>query len=315
MKILLTGATGFIGKNLIAHLKGHELFCLVRSPAKFESIKSDNIFPVYGDITGELPDLPEVDFIIHNAGVVRCASKKYYEVNSEGTAALLLKAKKLKTLKKFIFISSQAASGPAELTHPAEESDALHPLSDYGKSKALAEKFVRESDLPYIILRPSAVYGPGDRDLFVTFRMVKKGLVFLPAGKKCVNFINVKDVCEGIEKAILSPLVNDTFFLAHPQIETQENFAGIIAECAGKKCIIVRVPFLFLRLAGAFFSVAGFFTGKTALLNSQKIKELEAEHWVVNPERMLNGLGFHPRYDLKTGVALTLKWYEERGWL
>jgi len=315
MKIFLTGATGFIGKNLVPFFKEHEIFCLVRSREKFESIKRDNVFPVYGDIRDELPGLPEVDVIIHNAGVVRCPSKEYYEVNSEGTSALLRKAKKIKTLKKFVFISSQAASGPAPLSRPAEESDELCPVSDYGKSKVLAEKFVRESGLPYIILRPAAVYGPGDRDLFVTFKMVKRGLAFLPAGKKYVNFINVKDVCAGIEKAVFSPRVNDTFFLAYPKIETQESLVRIIAECAGKKCGIIRVPFFLLCAAGAFFSVTGFFTRKTALLNPQKVKEIAAEHWLVNPERMLNGLGFQPRYDLKTGVALTLKWYEDRGWL
>ncbi len=315
MRIFLTGATGFIGKNLLPFFKGHELFCLVRSREKFESIKGDNIFPVYGDIRDELPDLPEVDVIIHNAGVVRCPPKKYYEVNSEGTAALLHKAQKIKTLKKFIFISSQAASGPAALERPAQERDEPHPVSDYGKSKVLAEKYVRQSHLPYIILRPAAVYGPGDRDLYVTFKMVKQGLAFLPAGKKYVNFINVKDVCAGIEKAVFSSCVNETFFLAHPEIETQGNFVRIIAVCAGKKCRIVRVPFLFLRLAGAFFAASGFLTGKTALLNPQKVKEITAEHWVVDPQRMFKGLGFHPRYDLKTGAALTLKWYEEHGWL
>jgi len=315
MKIFLTGATGFIGKNLVPLFKGHELFCLVRSREKFESIKAENIFPVYGDIRDNLPDLPEVDVIIHNAGVVRCSSKEYYEVNSEGTAALLHKAKKIKTLKKFIFISSQAASGPAALSCPAQESDEQRPVSDYGKSKVLAEKFVRESGLPYVILRPAAVYGPGDRDLFVTFRMVKKGLAFLPAGKNYVNFINVKDVCAGIERAVFSPCVNDTFFLAHPDVETQESFVRIIAGCAGKKCRIVRVPFFLLRLAGAFFAAAGFFVRKTALLNPQKVKEITAGHWIVNSDRMLSVLGFHPSYDLKTGAALTLKWYEDHGWL
>lgn len=315
MKIFLTGATGFIGKNLVPLLKYHELFCLVRSRQKFESIKQPNIFPVYGDMREGLPDLPEVDVIIHNAGVVRCSSKKYYEVNSQGTAALLRKAGKIKNLKKFIFISSQAAAGPAPLERPAEETDEPHPVSDYGKSKVLAEKSVRESGLPYIILRPAAVYGPGDRDIFVTFKMAKNGLAFLPAGKKYVNFINVKDVCGGIRDAVFSSCTNDTFFLAYPDVETQENFVRIIAECAGKECRIVRVPSFFLLVAGAFFSAFGFFTRKTALLNPQKVQEILAEHWIVNPQHMINGLNFHPRYDLKTGALLTLKWYEERGWL
>lgn len=314
MKIFLTGATGFIGTNLVNHLKGHELFCLVRSREKFDSIKRDNVFPVYGDIREELPELPEADCIIHNAAVVRAQSKTYYEVNTEGTAALLNKAKQLKTLKKFIFISSQAVSGPAALARPAEESDEPRPVSDYGKSKALAENLVRESGLPYIILRPAAVYGPGDKDLFVTFKMVKKGLAFLPSGERFLNFINVQDVCVGIEKALVSKCVNDTFFLAHPEMQTQESFVRIIAASAGKECRLVRVPSAFLKLAGGFGALLAFFTRQTALLNPQKARELLAGHWVVNPERMLNELDFHPACDLKKGAALTLKWYEEQGW-
>ncbi|MDO9514044.1 MAG: NAD(P)-dependent oxidoreductase [Elusimicrobiota bacterium] len=315
MKIFLTGATGFIGKNLIENLKGHELFCLVRSREKFESIKGENVFPVYGDIREDLPDLPEAEVIIHNAAVVRAPSKTYYEVNTAGTLALLNKAKKIKTLKKFIFISSQAVSGPAGLNRPAEESDEPRPVSDYGKSKALAEKLVRESSLPYLILRPAAVYGPGDRDLFVTFKMVKNGLAFLPSGERFLNFINVKDVCAGIEKALFSTCVNDTFFLAHPEPQTQESFVRAIAAAADKKCRVLRVPSPFLKLAGAFFAVTGFFTRKTALLNPQKVREITAGHWIVNTERMLRGLNFHPAYDLKRGAALTLKWYEDQGWL
>jgi len=315
MKIFLTGATGFIGKNLVSHLQKHELFCLVRSREKFESIKNGNVFPVYGDIREELPELPEADVIIHNAAVVRASSKAYYEVNTAGTAALLEKAKKLKTLKKFIFISSQAVSGPAALDKPALEGDEPRPVSDYGKSKAIAERMVRESGLPYIILRPAAVYGPGDRDLFVIFKMVKRGLAFIPTGERHMNFINVKDVCAGIEKALFSPRVNETFFLAHPEAQTQESFVEAIAEFAGKKCRLVRVPSSFLKIAGEACALLGFFTRKTALLNPQKVRELLAGHWIVNAERMLGELDFHPSYGLKRGAALTLKWYEDNGWL
>lgn len=315
MKILLTGATGFIGRNILDFLGNHEVFCLVRNSEKYARVRRKNTTPIYCDIREEIPSLPDVSVIIHNAGLIRGAKKEYYEVNTGGTYRLLEKARAVNGLKKFIYVSSQAAAGPAEGETPKKATDEENPISDYGRSKLLAEKKVKESGLPYLILRPSAVYGPGDRDIFTVFKMVKNGLVFIPAGVRYANFINVLDVCGGILRAAETSLVNRTFFLLHPEVLSFEDFARAVALKMRKKINIVKVPVPVVYGAGFLFSAAAFFSGKPALLNIQKIREITAKLWIADPEGMLSELGYKPLYDISSGVSLTLDWYRKKGWL
>jgi len=315
MKILLTGATGFIGKNLLDFLEGHEVYCLVRSREKYEKIKRGNTRPVYGDLTTFSGELPEVPVIIHLAGLIRGKKRQYYKVNEDGMKNLVKRAKQIKCLKKFIYVSSQAASGPGTLENPKRENEIEMPVSDYGTSKLLAEKILKASGLPYLILRPVAVYGQGDRDIFFTFQMVKKGIVFLPCGKRYVNLVNVMDVCGGIMKAVDSEAINDTFFLSHPRILTYDIFVRTIAEKMKKKVMIIKVPEALVYMAGFAASFFALLLRKPALLNLQKVTELNTKYWVVDHSRLLNVLGYKPRYPVGRGVEETLAWYRSRNWL
>ncbi|MFH1958127.1 MAG: NAD(P)-dependent oxidoreductase [bacterium] len=315
MKILLTGATGFIGKNLLDFLRGHEVYCLVRSGEKYEKIKRDNTMPVYGDLTALDGELPDVEVIIHLAGLIRGRKRQYYKVNSGGMKNLAEKARGLKNLKKFIYVSSQAASGPGTLENPKKENEIEKPVSDYGLSKLLGEKILKESGLPYLILRPVSVYGPGDRDIFFAFQMVKSGIVFLPAGKRFVNLVNVLDVCGGIMKAVYTESINDTFFISYPQTLTYDIFIKTIAEKMRKKILIIKVPGGLMRLGGVVAEVFAFLMRKPALLNVQKVTEINTKYWVVDHSRLLNVLGYKPQYPLVRGVEETLAWYRLRRWL
>jgi len=315
VKIFLTGATGFIGKNLVMRLKSHTIYTLVRSEKKFDSIKGQNVIPVFGDLTEPNWDLPEVDVIIHNAGLIRGKKSEYYRINARGTYNLVEKAKKLKNLKKFILTSSQAAAGPAPLFSPKKETEPENPVSDYGKSKLLGEKIVKKSGLPYIILRPCAVYGPGDKDIFFAFQLVKSGFVPLPQGKRFLNLVNVFDVCGAILKAVESNLANETFFIAHPEILTYEKFIRKIAEKMNKKIFIVKIPEPVIYLSSVILSSLSYLTGKTALLNVQKITEINAKHWIVDTTHLTEVLGYKPEFDLNRGVEITLNWYTKEKWL
>ncbi|MCD6423371.1 MAG: NAD(P)-dependent oxidoreductase, partial [Elusimicrobia bacterium] len=256
-----------------------------------------------------------VDVIVHNAGLIRGKKSEYYLVNAKGTYILVEKAKKLKNLKKFILISSQAASGPAPLSSPKKETDPENPVSDYGKSKLLGEKIVKKSGLPYIILRPCAVYGPGDRDIFFAFQLVKRGFVPLPQGKRFLNLVNVFDVCGAVLRAVEGNLINETFFVAHPEILTYESVIKKIAEKMNKKIFIVKIPEPVIYFSSIFLSSVSYITGKTALLNVQKITEINAKHWIVDTTRLTDVLGYKPEFDLDRGVEITLNWYTKEKWL
>ncbi|MFH1353485.1 MAG: NAD(P)-dependent oxidoreductase [bacterium] len=315
MKILLTGATGFIGKNLLDFLGEHEVYCLVRNSEKYEKIKRDNTRPVYGDLTALDGELPEVEVIIHLAGLIRGRKSQYYKVNGGGMKNLVEKARRLKNLKKFIYVSSQAAAGPGTLENPKKENEIETPVSDYGLSKLLGEKILKESGLPYLILRPVSVYGAGDRDVFFAFRMVQSGIVFLPSGKRFVNLVSVFDVCGGIMKAVDTEAINDTFFLSCPQTLTYDIFIKTIAEKMRKKILIIKVPEGLIRLGGIAAEVFAFLMRKPALLNVQKVTEINTKYWVVDHSRLLNVLGYKPQYPLVRGVEETLAWYRLRRWL
>ena len=315
MKIFLTGATGFIGRNLLDFLSSHEVYCLARSEKKYNRIKRDFTVPVYGDLTNPEWEMPDVDVVIHMAGLIKGRKKDYYRVNGGGTKNLVEKAKNLKGLKKFIYVSSQAASGCGTLENPKRESEPEMPVSDYGKSKLLGEKFVKESGLPYLILRPVAVYGPGDRDVFFAFQMVKNGIVFLPSGKRFVNLVDVRDVCGAVLRAAESDVKDETFFVAYPKITTYVEFVKTIARKMGKKILILKIP-EWLIFAGSVIATGfAFLLRKPALLNLQKVTEINSKYWVVNAEKLANVLGYEPEYNLERGVSETVDWYRARGWL
>jgi len=315
MKILLTGATGFIGKNLLDFLEGHEVYCLVRSREKYEKIKRGNTKPVYGDLAALDGELPEVEVIIHLAGLIRGRKRQYYEVNGGGMKNLAEKAKRIKGLKKFIYVSSQAAAGPGTLENPKKENEIEKPVSDYGLSKLLGEKILKKSGLPYLILRPVSVYGQGDRDVFFVFQMVKAGIVVLPSGKRFVNLVNVRDVCGCIMKAVDTEAINDTFFISYPQTLTYDKFIKTIAGKMGKNVLIIKIPEWLVHLGGAAAEVFAFLMHKPALLNIQKVTEINTKYWVVDHTRLLNVLGYKPQYPVESGVEETLAWYRRHSWL
>ena len=193
MRIFVTGATGFLGSHLVDALlkRGAEVTCLVRSEAKFHSLFPETA-PLL--IRGDLDNTDALragcegaDIIYHSAALTAARSRReFFSVNVDATQRVIEAASAASpNLQRFVFVSSQAAAGPSASGLPKRECDPARPVSDYGASKLAAEEVVRQSGLPWSIVRPSAVYGPRDTSFLTVFRIARFPLfpTFATAGR------------------------------------------------------------------------------------------------------------------------------------
>ncbi len=185
MLVLITGATGFIGSHLAEelHRKGYKLRCLVRKTSNLRWLKHLPIEYIYGDLfDAEMlrRSVEGVDYVYHVAGVTKAKNREeYFRGNHLGTRNLLDAVREVKPdLKRFILVSSLAAVGPSLNGQPVDETTHYHPITSYGESKMEAEKECLQltDSIPVTVVRPPAVYGPRDKDIFAFFDTMNKGL-------------------------------------------------------------------------------------------------------------------------------------------
>lgn len=325
MKALVTGSNGFIGSHLVELLlkKNYQIKCLVRKTSNLQWIKDLPVEFVYGDVTapGSLKSaVRDVDFIFHLGGTVRAINwEGFYRVNAIGTKNLVEAcAENAKRLKRFVFISSQAAVGPSPGDKMIDETDTPRPISLYGKSKREAEIIVWESRniFPVTILRPPSVYGPRDDDILEIFKYVKRGIRPQIGNKqRKISIIYVDDLVRGIVLAAESKKAeNQIFFLTDKPIFWNE-FTETIARVMNKKTIRIKLPEAVLSLAAFIGEISSKITKKAAILNKDKAREMKQLYWLVDGSRAEEMLGFKPEIDLQEGIRRTYQWYKMMGWL
>lgn len=317
MRALVTGASGFIGSHLVERLReeGHEVACLVRRPGWLEG--TGGVELRFGDLRD--PDslrgaVRGVEVVYHLAGLKRAVRRAdYYSVNLGGTERLLHLLRD-QPLRRFVFVSSLAASGPSPDGRPRREEDPCRPVSDYGRSKLAAEEAVRRSGLPFVIVRPPVVYGPRDRDLLGFFRVVRRG--WLPLwGRDPISVCFVGDLVEGLLRAASRPeAVGQTLFLADPRPYTVEEVGRAAASALGVRLRRLPLPRALLLGAGLVGELVNRLGWDTPL-NLQKAREAIAGAWTCDVGRAEELLGFRARVDLQRGLGLTLRWYRTAGWL
>ncbi|RCH56004.1 NAD(P)-dependent oxidoreductase [Mucilaginibacter hurinus] len=325
-RVLITGASGFVGFHLVedALRNNLEVFAAVRKSSKIDHLKDLDIHYIYPDFTNQssLQKLLEdnrINYIIHASGITKARTPaEYGSINTKHTLNLALAAVNANTdFKKFVFVSSLAAVGPlASLNGIINEKTMPHPVTAYGRSKLVAEeKLSGVEGLNYTILRPTAVYGPRDRDIFIFFKQVKKGLEFhIGRNAQKLSFIYVKDLAKACTKALYTGN-KKAYNLSDGNFYDRYQLAEISKSVLNLTTLKFHLPVNFVKVIALIAEKVGSLTNKASALNVEKLNELTAVNWHCDIEQARYDLGFRPEYDLEAGLSETLNWYKANKWL
>jgi nucleoside-diphosphate-sugar epimerase len=325
-KVLVTGATGFVGCNLVEALlqKGCRVTCLVRKTSNVRFIRKPGVRLVVGDLE-DASSLHEAvrgaQIVYHLAGLIKAAGREQYlKTNHTGTHLLLgALAETNPDLHRFVYMSSLAAAGPSKEDRGLSEEDRANPISWYGESKLLAEQDVLQHSnvFPTTILRPSAVYGPFDRETLLAFRMIKLGCLFTPGRfVRRFSLIHVQDLAAAcLQAGECATPSGSVYFISRPEIYTWEDIGREIAKAIGKVYRQISFPQGLAEAIGLIGDLWTKMTGRPATLNSQKVRELLQKSWICRVSKAKTALCFNPMIDLATGINQTVRWYQKQGWL
>jgi nucleoside-diphosphate-sugar epimerase len=301
MKLAITGGTGFVGSHLLdaALAAGHRIAALTRR----DQPEREGIEWVAGDLQDReaLRRLVDgADAVIHVAGTISAPSAAEFEKgNVTGTLAMLAAAT-AGGVQRFVHVSSLAAREPK--------------LSLYGASKAKAEELVHSSGLDWAIVRPPAVYGPGDKETLELFRMAKLGLMLMPP-KGRVSVIHADDLAR-LLLALGGPAAPSSMLVepddGKPGGWSHREFARALAAAVGTKAAVISSPGILLRLAAR---ADQWWRGEKAKLTTDRAAYFSHRNWVVEPKRAAPRDLWRPQIDTTQGLIDTASWYREQGWL
>ena len=326
---VVTGASGFIGNHLVNLLvkEGFIVRCLDVKNKKNSSVSNQRVEHFYIDCTEfdmllKTRALEGADYIFHLAGGTKLTNLeafRKYNVLSTKNILQAVTERKIR-LKRFVFVSSQASVGPASsMDRPVIESDKQCPVGDYGRSKWEAERVVMEygNSIPYTIIRPSSVYGPGDVDFLNIFKQIKGHLSIYPGYRdKYLTIIFVTDLVRGLLLATRAfRAEGNTYFLGSEDPVSWCDVHRIITKVMNKKVLELNIPQWIVELVGRAGDIFSRLTGRFVIFNTQKIALSKPRYWICSSERAKKDFGFKSRVSLLEGMDITCSWYKENNWL
>ena len=326
MKVLLTGASGFVGSHILESLFARQVptVLLLRNPGSSQFLKQHLRHTEVRQGSIDEPEtlrqaLRGVTHVIHCAGCTKAIrSAEFYQTNHVGTRHMVEAINSQKpAIERFAHISSLAVCGPATANQPACENTPTHPVSDYGKSKLAAELEVRERcQVPFTIIRPPAVYGPRDTGFFSMFAAIKRHLLPRPKRNQAFSLVYAKDLAEAVVICLTSlATAGQTYFVAGPEVVTGRRMAEEIARQMGVWTIPLPMPAILLWTICLAAQSVSQLTRRASLLNLQKYAELRAPGWVCSPAKLQAETGLACATTLKQGIGSTLEWYQREHWL
>ena len=331
MKILITGASGFIGSFIVeeALKQGFETWAAVRKSSSKEYLQDERIHFIELNLSSKAQLIEQLqphqfDYVVHAAGVTKCLNKAdFHRINTEGTKNLVDALLDLQMpLKRFVFLSSLSVFGAIKERLPYDEireDDTPQPNTEYGRSKLEAERYIDSigSRIPYIILRPTGVYGPKEKDYFMMAKSIKQHIDFAVGyQRQDITFVYVTDVVQAVFLALEKGETGRKYFLSDGQVYQSTTFSDLIHEELGRPWWLrITAPVWVLRVVTFFGEYIGHMTGKVTALNNDKYNILRQRNWRCDIEPARRELGFEPKVQLKEGVKTTIQWYKDHKWL
>lgn len=333
-KILVTGAGGFIGGFIVeeALRRGYDVTAAVRATTSRKFLTDSRIKFLVLDFDDEEAFVNAIaeatavagkwDYVVHNLGATKASSYTIFEqVNYLYIKLLVDTLIKLNLVpEKFLMMSSMSVLGVGDEKggSPFTDKSVPFPNTKYGVSKLKGETYLRsKSDFPFVIFRPTGVYGPHEKDYFLMIKSIANGFDFSVGFKEQrLTFIYVKDlaraVCDGLEKGV----PGKSYLISERKDYSQRDFRNIVKSLLGKRFVLpVTAPLWLVKCVCFISEKIARMSLKTSTLNRDKYKIIKQRNWRCSPDEAECDFGFTARYDLKAGLAEAIKWYIENGWL
>lgn len=332
--ILVTGASGFIGSFVVEEAleRGFDVWAGVRPSSSREYLQDGRIrffepdFAHPGRLREQLVAHKaahgKFDYIVHCAGVTKCTDKRDFDrVNHVQTCAFVDALRTLQMVPDlFVFVSTLSVFGPVHETSyvPITESDTPRPNTAYGISKLEAERYLQGlSDFPYLIFRPTGVYGPREKDYFLMVKSIRWHTDFVAGFRRQdITFVYVKDVVQAIFLGIERGICRRAYFLADGKVYQSRTFSDLIRKELGNPFVIRLIcPLFVLKIISLLAEWWAGCRKRTSTFNSDKYRIMKQRNWQCDITPAVKELGFVPQYDLERGVKEAIAWYKEEKWL
>ena len=328
--ILITGASGFIGSFLVeeAIKRNYRTFAGIRNSSSKKYLSLPNVQFIELDFSNDtsldsalinFTNLyGKLDFVIHNAGITRAKTNEIFDqINFENTKKFVQALQRNNQVpQKFIYISSLTSYGPAKDSNPINHQQPQKPLTGYGRSKMKSEEFLYATPFfPFLIINPTTVYGPRDKDvLFLVKSIVNHLEVYIGNKKQLLSFVHVLDLCRAVFIGMESSATNQNILVSDMSVYTAKRFNEILKLGLQKKTISLVFPVPLVQAISFITEGVGKLTGKVPILNKERLKEFVAPNWSVDASEIA-ALGYEPKYGLEDGLKNTIDWYKEQGWI
>lgn len=326
MKILVTGASGFIGSHMVEYALrlGHEVWAALRPTSSRRYLNDERIRFIMLDYADALilgaqlrkhgAEHGRWDVVIHCAGATKCQCRKdFYTINYDYTRRLADALVMLDMMpRQFIFVSTLGTYGPIRESQPYRpicESDMPQPNTDYGRSKRMAEEYLMSlPSFPYVIFRPTGVYGPRDKDYAILIDSIRRHVeLSLGITRQEITFVYVADLVKAVFLAISKEVTRRSYFVTDGNVYTARDFGDTVQRALGiSRVWRIVVPQWFAWIVAMVCDGLSYVVGRAFTFNGDKYRILKQRNWTCDIAPLVTELDYRPEYDLQRGIKATI---------